>query len=134
MVTVCGHGADSAVIAAHLNELGANASSLGGGMVARMSLVVPRELDPPQGLDRLLQFDRIGKGCLGYLLISEGQALIVDPPLHFGPYLEALRGAGAELVGVADSHVHADYVSGAVPMAREFGVPYFLHPADAVYP
>ncbi|MFC1790975.1 MBL fold metallo-hydrolase [Gemmatimonadota bacterium] len=134
VVTVCGQGKDSAVIAAHLNKLGANASSLAGGMVGWMNLAVPRELDPPQGLDRLIQFDRIGKGCLGYLLVSEGQALIVDPPLHFGPYRESLRDAGAELVGVADTHVHADYVSGAVPMAREFGVPYHLHPADAVYP
>jgi glyoxylase-like metal-dependent hydrolase (beta-lactamase superfamily II) len=37
-------------------------------------------------------------------------------------------------VGVADTHIHADYVSGAVSLAQRFGVPYYLHPADAVYP
>jgi glyoxylase-like metal-dependent hydrolase (beta-lactamase superfamily II) len=99
-----------------------------------MQLVVPRQLDAPQGLDALIQFDRIGKGCLGYLLVSDGEALIVDPPLQFGPYLADLEEAGAKLVGVADTHVHADYVSGATLLADRFGVPYYVHPADAVYP
>jgi glyoxylase-like metal-dependent hydrolase (beta-lactamase superfamily II) len=103
-------------------------------MVEWMRLTIPRELDPPQGVDRLVQFDRIGKGCLGYLLVSGGEALIVDPPLHFDTYLAVLEGSGAELVGVADTHVHADYVSGAPSLSRRFGVPYYLHPADAVYP
>jgi len=110
------------------------AKSLAGGMVAWMNLTVPRVLDPPEGLDRLIQFDRMGKGCLGYLLVNGGEAIIVDPPLQFDAYLEALEEIGATLVGVADTHVHADYVSGAVPLAQRFEVPYHLHPADAVYP
>jgi glyoxylase-like metal-dependent hydrolase (beta-lactamase superfamily II) len=30
--------------------------------------------------------------------------------------------------------VHADYISGAAALSRALGVPYYLHPADAVYP
>jgi glyoxylase-like metal-dependent hydrolase (beta-lactamase superfamily II) len=30
--------------------------------------------------------------------------------------------------------VHADYISGAERLSREARVPYYLHPADAVYP
>jgi glyoxylase-like metal-dependent hydrolase (beta-lactamase superfamily II) len=134
VAVVCGHGLDSKILAFHLGRLGLDAKSLAGGMLSWMRLTVPVELDPPQGLDRLVQFDRIGKGCLGYLLVSGGEAVIVDPPLVFDSYVEALRESQARLVGVADTHVHADYVSGAVAMSEYFGVPYYLHPADAVYP
>lgn len=134
VAVVCGHGDDSRVLALHLERMGLDARSLAGGMAAWMRTTVPRELDPPEGLDRLVQFDRMGKGCLGYLLMSGGEALVVDPPLDFRAYLETLEASGARLVGVADTHVHADYVSGGPEMARRFGVPYYLHPADAVYP
>jgi len=134
VAVVCGHGEDSGVLATHLRRLGLDARSLAGGMVAWMRVTVPRALDPPQGLDHLIQFDRLGKGCLGYLLVSGREAVVVDPPLHHDAYLEVLEASGATLVGVADTHVHADYVSGAAPLARRFRVPYYLHPHDAVYP
>ncbi len=134
VAVVCGHGLDSKILAFHLGRLGLDARSLAGGMLAWMRLTLPIDLDPTEGLDRLVQFDRIGKGCLGYLLVSGGEAVIVDPPLVFDRYVEALRHSGARPVGVVDTHAHADYVSGAVPMAEYFGVPYYLHEADAVYP
>lgn len=134
VAVICGHGKDSKILAFHLGRMGLDAKSLEGGMAAWTRLTVPRQLEPPEELDHLTQFDRIGKGCLGYLLISEGQALIVDPPLFFERYLEAVEESGARLVGVVDTHVHADYVSGASRLAESFGVPYYLHPADAVYP
>lgn len=134
VAVICGRGEDSKVIAGHLRGMGLDARSLSGGMAAWMRWVVPRELDPPEGLDRLIQFDRVGKGCLGYLLVSGDEALIVDPPLDYSAFLPVLENTGARLVGVADTHIHADYVSGAVSMAGRFGVPYHLHPSDAVYP
>lgn len=133
-VVVCGHGKDSKVLAFHLGRLGVAARSLAGGMADWMRFTVPRPLDPPEGVDELIQFDRIGRGCLGYLLISDGEAVAVDPPLHFPGFERALENAGAKLVGVADTHAHADYVSGAALLARNHGVPYYLHPDDAVYP
>ncbi len=134
IVTVCGHGNDSFVVAAHLSSLGARARSLDGGMNAWMRLAVPRRIPPPDGLDRLIQFDRIGKGSLGYVLVSDGQSVIVDPARDVTPYLRAIRDENADLIGVLDTHVHADYISGGPQMAREYGIPYYLHPADAVYP
>jgi glyoxylase-like metal-dependent hydrolase (beta-lactamase superfamily II) len=134
VAVVCGHGLDSKILAFHMGRLGLDAKSLAGGMLAWMRLTVPIDLDPPQGLDRIVQFDRVGKGCLGYLLVSSGEAVIVDPPLVFDSYMEVLRDSRAKLVGVVDTHAHADYVSGAVPMAEFFGVPYYLHTADTVYP
>jgi glyoxylase-like metal-dependent hydrolase (beta-lactamase superfamily II) len=134
ITVVCGHGNDSRVVAEHLDGLGARARSLRGGMAAWMMLALPRELPIPAGLDGAIQFDRIGKGALGYVLVRGGEALVIDPPRDASAYLDAVAAAGATVVGVADTHVHADYISGAPALARTLGVPYYLHPADMVYP
>jgi glyoxylase-like metal-dependent hydrolase (beta-lactamase superfamily II) len=132
-VVVCGHGNDSRVVGAHLRSLGLDARSLRGGMASYMNLVIERPLTPPPSLDRLVQFDRIGKGALAYLLVSDGEALVIDPPRDFAPLLDAARAVGARVVGVADTHVHADYISGAPALAHATGAPYWLHPADSSY-
>jgi glyoxylase-like metal-dependent hydrolase (beta-lactamase superfamily II) len=134
VAVVCHHGNDSRLIAHYLNRLGYRAASVSGGMTAWMGAVAARELSPPAGFDRMIQFDRVGKGALGYLLVSAGEALLVDPPRDPSVHLEAAEQAGARIVGVADTHVHADYVSGAPGLALGRGVPYYLHPADAVSP
>lgn len=134
IAVVCARGLDSRTVAAHLRTLGANACSMAGGMAAWMRLTLPRPLPPPPSLDAFLQFDRIGKGALGYLLVSDGQALIVDPPRDASAYLQAAGELAARVVAVADTHVHADYTSGAPALSRTLGVPYYLHPADTVYP
>lgn len=133
-VVVCGRGNDSRGGAMHLIGLGADARSLAGGMSAWMDLVLPRTLPAPAGLDQFIQFDRVAKGALGYLLVSDGEALVVDPPRVTDAYHDAARDAGVRIIGVADTHVHADYVSGGPALAGSLQVPYYLHPADAVYP
>ncbi len=134
IVVMCAHGNDSKIAAAYLNHLGARARSLKGGMAAWMMLSVPRVLPAPQSSDRLVQFDRVGKESLSYLLISSGEAMIIDPPRALDIHLQAIEEAGAKLTAVADTHAHADYISGAPRIAHERGIPYFLHPADSVYP
>jgi glyoxylase-like metal-dependent hydrolase (beta-lactamase superfamily II) len=133
-VVVCGHGNDSKVVTAHLLRLGINARSLVGGMAAWMMLLLPRKLDPPPATDSLIQFDRPGKGALSYVLISAGEAIVIDASRNLRPYLDHIENASARLVAVADTHVHADYISGGPAIAREYSVPYFLHPDDAIFP
>jgi glyoxylase-like metal-dependent hydrolase (beta-lactamase superfamily II) len=129
---VCGLGNDSRRVAAHLLGHGYRAESLAGGMAAWMRTVIPRALPAPPEIDRLVQLDRIGKGALGYVIVSEGEAFVVDPPRSVAEYVAAC--GGARIVGVLDTHAHADYVSGGEALARAYEVPYYLHPADAVYP
>lgn len=45
------------------------------------------------------------------------QALIVDPGRDIASYLEAAKREGMEIVAVAETHIHADYVSGARELA-----------------
>ncbi len=131
---VCSRGHDSRIAAVHLNRLGCRANSLRGGMAAWMMVVLGRDVATPPSLDRFIQFDRLGKGALGYLLASDGEAVFVDPPRDGTAYLRAAAQARARIVGVADTHVHADYISGGPILARTLQVPYYLHPRDALYP
>jgi len=134
LAVVCGFGRDSRRIARHLTRAGFDALSLQGGMSRWVHTLVARELTPPANVDRLVQFDRIGKGALAYLAVSGDEAVVIDAPRHPEPILEAAREAGARIVAVADTHAHADYISGGPALANELGVPYHLHPADNSYP
>jgi len=134
IAVVCGHGNSSRPLAAHLVSHGLDARSLTGGVNAWMSLVIPRPLPAPENVDRLVQLDRIGKGALGYAIVSDGEALLVDPSRATATALDVVRDAGARVVSILDTHAHADYVSGGPGLARDLGVPYHLHPADLEYP
>jgi glyoxylase-like metal-dependent hydrolase (beta-lactamase superfamily II) len=134
VAVVCGHGNASLAVASHLINQGFQALSLQGGMAAWTDLLRERALPTPAGFDRLIQFDRIGKGALGYLVVSGGEALAVDPSRDWKAWARAAEAAGARLVGVADTHIHADYISGGPALSAALSVPYYLHPADAVYP
>lgn len=71
-----------------------------------------------------------GRECKTYLLYSEGsrEALLLDPLLERADaYLELLRRESLRLVGVADTHTHADHLSGAAALRDRLGVPYLMH-------
>jgi rhodanese-related sulfurtransferase len=134
VAVVCERGNSSKQIAAYLNGLGYQAESLRGGMAAWGMAVVARPLAPPPGCEHFVQFDRVAKGATGYLIGSRGQGVIVDPPRKAQPYLEAAKERGITVVAVADTHAHADYISGGPGLSRGLGVPYYLHPHDAILP
>ena len=134
VTVVCGRGNASKQVAVILNELGFQASSLRGGMAAWALAVVARPLPVPAGFDLFLQFDRVAKGAVGYLLASGGEAILIDPPRKAQPYLDAAREAGCRVIAVADTHVHADYLSGGPALSRSLKVPYHIHPGDGILP
>jgi len=66
--------------------------------------------DRPRGT--LVQVARPGKGCLSHVLISDGEAAVFDPSHYLEEYEAIIDAHDAELVGVFDTHAHADHVSG----------------------
>jgi glyoxylase-like metal-dependent hydrolase (beta-lactamase superfamily II) len=50
----------------------------------------------------------------------------VDAPQDLGPIEEAVRRAGLRIAAVAETHTHADHVSGARPLAAAHGVPIHM--------
>ena len=134
IAVVCNHGNSSKKTTAFLRERGYEAYSVIGGMAAWETVYVARALSPTPSLSHVVQLDRVGKGSLSYVLVSDGDAVLVDPGRHLERYEAVLAGFGATLAAVVDTHVHADYVSGARAAAARWHVPYFLHPDDAVSP
>jgi glyoxylase-like metal-dependent hydrolase (beta-lactamase superfamily II) len=134
IAVVCNHGNSSKKATAFLRERGFEAYSVIGGMAAWETVYVARSLSPTPSLSHVVQLDRVGKGSLSYILASDGDAVIVDPGRHLARYDAELAGLGVTPAAVVDTHVHADYVSGARAAADRWKVPYFLHPDDAVSP
>ncbi len=50
-----------------------------------------------------------------------GEAIVIDPARDITPYLEAARDEGVRLAVVAETHIHADFVSGARELAAATG-------------
>ncbi len=134
VAVICGHGNSSKRATAFLRERGLDAYSVTGGMAAWEAVYLERHFSPTPALEHVVQLDRVGKGALSYVLVSDGDAVVVDPGRHTERYDALLHRLGATPAAVIDTHVHADYLSGARVAAGRWGVPYFLHPDDARSP
>jgi glyoxylase-like metal-dependent hydrolase (beta-lactamase superfamily II) len=134
VAVICGHGNSSRRATQLLRARGYEAYSVAGGMAAWETVYLPRALSPSPSLDAVVQLDRVGKGALSYVLASAGDAVVIDPGRQLAPYERVLDELGAAPAAVLDTHAHADYLSGARAAAARWGVPYFLHPADARSP
>jgi glyoxylase-like metal-dependent hydrolase (beta-lactamase superfamily II)/rhodanese-related sulfurtransferase len=134
VLVVCGRGNTSKRMATLLRQRGLDALSVTGGMAAWDGVYLPRSLSSTRTLEHVVQLDRVGKGALSYVLASDGDAVIVDPGRNVERYEAVFKGLGAIPAAVIDTHMHADYLSGARAAARRWGVPYFLHGEDARSP
>lgn len=65
-----------------------------------------------------------------------GEAIVIDPGRDVVPYLEAATAEGLRIVGAAETHIHADFVSGSRELADQVGATLYLSdegPADWKY-
>ncbi|MFC4551062.1 MULTISPECIES: MBL fold metallo-hydrolase [Halorussus] len=127
IAVVCVGGVTSARAAEFLRDHGFDAKSIDGGMNGWGR--VHRQYDI-EDADGVVQIVRPGTGCISYLIHDGDEALVVDPSQYIDQYLGAADERDLEIVGVADTHAHADHVSGARRLAGELDVPYFLHEED----
>lgn len=130
IVTVCAAGVLSQTATDLLREMGHDAKTLIDGMNgwSRVHAHSPLDVDVR---GTLVQVARPGKGCLSYVLVSDGEAVVFDPSQYSTEYERIVEEYNATLVGVFDTHAHADHVSGGRTLAERNGVAYHLHPADA---
>ena len=71
-----------------------------------------------------LDVPHLGNRC--HLVHDGTSALVVDPPRDLAAVERAAEEAGVEIAAVADTHLHNDYVSGALGLARRHGADYLL--------
>ncbi|MFJ4205360.1 rhodanese-like domain-containing protein [Streptomyces sviceus] len=71
-----------------------------------------------------------GLGNRGYLAGGERTAVAVDPPRDIDRVIEAAARRGVRISHVVETHVHNDYVTGGLELARVTGAAYLV-PAGA---
>jgi len=75
-----------------------------------------------------------GLAHASYLIGDSGQAVVIDPKRDVDDYLETARQEKLKIVGVLETHPHADFVSGHVELAQRTGAEiYVSHLAPAKY-
>jgi hydroxyacylglutathione hydrolase len=57
---------------------------------------------------------------------ASGEALVVDPNRHLEPYLRGAEAEGLRITHVTETHIHADFVSGARELALRAGARLLL--------
>src|SRR5690606_9128618 len=55
-----------------------------------------------------------------------GEALLIDPQRDIDRYVEAAEGEGLRITAVAETHIHADFLSGAREFAERYDTKLFL--------
>lgn len=130
IVVVCAKGGSSDYVAGLLREHGYHAVNLAEGMIGWGDLLV--EHDVPTGTPLIVkQLQRVGKGCLAYLIADGGKAIVVDPHRHVEPYLALAERLGLTITHVFDTHLHADHISGGRLLADRAGAAYLIEAHDA---
>lgn len=127
VVTMCAKGVSSHALADRLEEAGfEDVSVVEGGMEAWSAVYDRVEIPTTADELEIVQIQRRAKGCLGYLVGSDGEAIVVDPTRHTDEFVDAAERRGYEITHVFDTHVHADHISGGRELADAVGAPYHL--------
>lgn len=132
VVTVCAKGGSSEFVADLLEEAGKKeVYSLEGGMKAWSEHLRPVKIGDLENGGAIYQFVRLGKGCLSYLVESNGEAAMIDANRMIDQYENFIEENHLTLKHVLDTHLHADHISGGRKLAEKAGAEYYLPPKDA---
>ncbi|WP_436794557.1 MBL fold metallo-hydrolase [Actinospongicola halichondriae] len=128
VVVHCAAGGRSLQAYQILEPSGFDVVDLEGGMGSWAKVYDTAELTA--GGATVVQVRRRAKGCLSYVVGSCGEAYVVDPSLEVEVYEGIAADHDWKIVGVFDTHLHADHLSGARLLARRSGATLYLNPAD----
>lgn len=132
VIVVCAKEGSSKFVAEQLEESGlSQVSYLEGGMRSWSEHLEPIKVGDLSDGGEIYQFVRLGKGCLSYMIISENEAMVIDANRMIDYYTEFAKEKNAKIVQVADTHLHADHISGGRKIAEATGATYWLPPKDA---
>ncbi|NHN33750.1 MBL fold metallo-hydrolase [Paenibacillus agricola] len=132
VLVVCAKEGSSRFVAEQLVEQGkSNISYLIGGMKSWSEHLEPVKIGGMKDGGAIYQFVRIGKGCLSYMVISNGEAAVIDAVRMTEVFEEFAREHKATIKHTIDTHLHADHISGGRQLAEKTGGSYWLPPKDA---
>ncbi|KGR77958.1 MBL fold metallo-hydrolase [Ureibacillus sinduriensis] len=131
ILVVCAKEGSSLMVAEMVSEAGRDVFYLEGGMKSWSSYLEPIKVGHLTGGGELYQFVRLGKGCLSYMVISEGEAAIIDAVRFTDVFTNFAKEKHVEIKHVFDTHLHADHISGGRHIAEATGATYYLPSKDA---
>lgn len=131
VLVVCAKEGSSVMVSEMLSEAGLSVSYLKGGMKAWSEHLEPVKVGDLNDGGEIYQFVRIGKGCLSYMVVSNGEAALIDATRMTDIYLDFAESIGAKVTHVFDTHLHADHISGGRTIAEKTSAKYWLPPKDA---
>ncbi|WP_075936110.1 MBL fold metallo-hydrolase [Halosegnis longus] len=131
VVVVCAKGKSSEFVAELLADAGYDTSHLEDGMRGWARLYEHTDIELPSGT-LVRQYRRPSSGCLAYMIVSEGEAAVVDPLRAFTDrYVAHANDLDASIEYVLDTHIHADHVSGLRDLADATGAAMIIPAAAA---
>lgn len=133
VVTLCARGKLSLFAAELLANKGVETYSLEGGMNAWNNAFDSKEITFENF--KIIQVRRVAKGCLSYILGSQNEAMVIDSSLNPIVYKEIADKENWQIKYVTDTHIHADYVSRTLELAKETNAVHLLNAnAKVSYP
>lgn len=131
ILVVCAKEGSSIMVAEMLSEAGLDVFYLKGGMKAWSEHLEPVKIGELTNGGEIYQFVRLGKGCLSYMAVSNGEAAVIDSTRMIDAYLDFADDIGVKITHVLDTHLHADHISGGRRIAEITNAAYWLPPSDA---
>jgi glyoxylase-like metal-dependent hydrolase (beta-lactamase superfamily II)/rhodanese-related sulfurtransferase len=126
VVTVCGVGKAALIAAEQLQARGIHAVALEGGMKEWSRAWNTADVSLPGSSVQVVQVRRTGKGCLSYLIVSDGEAAVLDASLDPDVYVKIAEVRGWKITRVLETHVHADHLSRSRLLAQTAGAELLL--------
>jgi glyoxylase-like metal-dependent hydrolase (beta-lactamase superfamily II) len=129
IIVICAKGGSALMVAELLDKKGYKVSFLEKGMLEWSQFYHPVTIAVDENI-KLFQINRLAKGCLSYMVISEGQAMVVDPNRHIEVYTDLAKKENAKIVHIMDTHLHADHISGGRALADQTGATYYISSSE----
>jgi glyoxylase-like metal-dependent hydrolase (beta-lactamase superfamily II)/rhodanese-related sulfurtransferase len=86
----------------------------------------------PSGQLSVVTYEAAGLGDRSYTVHDGHVAAVIDPQRDPAPYLATAAELGLEITAVLETHVHNDYVSGGLALARRTGATYGIPAGETV--
>jgi len=125
---ICNMGNSSSIATSQLTSLGYSAVNIIGGMNTWSTQFDNRAII--KGDISVYQFERLGKGCLSYMIIDGKDAVIIDPSIYIEQYIKKAQELNVTIKYIIDTHLHADHISGATELIKQKQAEYFCPKED----
>ena len=148
---ICQSGGRSSAMTDVLRHHGFDARSVDGGTAAWISRRAPRHHQRPGRevnamtqttthtatavtpvAPTIIPIETPTLGDRSYLAHDGQVALVVDPQRDIDRVLDLAAAEGVRITHVFETHIHNDYVTGGLALARRTGAAYYVNGADEV--